>query len=188
MSSLPKHYVSTNRQIYEGLGPIEMFSFWSCLKIFVLGEGMRSLCCECYVWPSFHFWFFLKTHILLCMYWTFQQSSYVLSKVVKFFLFFVIFITSMHAVIPVSWTSINITGELSNQRTTGELNHLVLCTKRLLIHSFMLLWLLSALLMFWTAQFCLLRRGLYLFSVFSHRSLHFDEVPGACGPKLRFLC
>ncbi len=34
------------------------------------------------------------------MYWTFQQSSYVLSKVVKFFLFFfVICITSMHAVI-----------------------------------------------------------------------------------------
>lgn len=77
------------------------------------------------------------------------------------------------------WTLINITGKPSNQRTTGKLNRLILHTKKTLIHSFLLLWLLSALLMFRMAQYCHLWSVLYLFSIYSHCSLPFNEVPGS---------
>ncbi len=126
------------------------------------------------------FVFFYPTHcLLLHMYWTFQQSSYVLSKVVKFFLFFLSSVLPRCMLSFCLWTLINITGKPSNQRTTGKLNRLILHTKKTLIHSFLLLWLLSALLMFRMAQYCLLWSVLYLFSIYCHCSLPFDEVLGS---------
>ncbi len=127
------------------------------------------------------FLFFFTPHTVYCCICT-EPSNKAAMCYLKLWSSFSFFLSSVLPRCMLSfclWTLINITGKPSNQRTTGKLNRLILHTEKTLIHSFLLLWLLSALLMFRMAQYCLLWSVLYLFSIYCHCSLPFDEVLGS---------
>ncbi len=90
-------YVSTDRQIYEGLGPIESFHVGAVWRFLFWVRGWVWLFCECFSFFSF----FFTPHTVYCCICTEPSNKAAMCylKLWVLSLFFVICITSMHAVI-----------------------------------------------------------------------------------------